>query len=175
MASLTDMIEQLGLSADPMMRLISGFCYVVGFNLFWVSTKKFNKMADWRARGGTGGPTFIPISYMLGGAAFVFLPTMLDVARNSFFGSSPIGYTDFFGDLQASYGNFVYATMRLINLAGLVWFVRGVSLLTQSSEQGIQHGPKGLWFVVAGIFALNVEYSEAVVSYALEFITASSN
>lgn len=175
MSTFVTMIENLAYSVDPMMQLISGFCYVVGFNLCWVSTKKFNKIADWRARGGNGGPTFIPISYLLGGVIFIYLPTALDVAANTFFGDSPLSYTDTLGNTQSNDTNFVYAIMKFINLAGLIWFVRGVSLLVHSSEVGIQHGPKGMWFVVAGIFALNVEYSEVVINYFLSYISTTSN
>ena len=175
MSTFVTMLEKMVYSVDPMMQLISGFCYVVGFNLCWVSTKKFNKIADWRARGGNGGPTFIPISYLLGGIVFIYLPTALDIASNTFFGSSPLGYTDYLGEVVSDHGNFVYAVMRFINLAGLIWFVRGVSLLVHASEVGIQHGPKGMWFVVAGIFALNVEYSEVVINYFLSFISTTSN
>lgn len=175
MSNLTEMIEHLALSVDPMMKLVSGFCYCVGINLVWVSTKKFNKIADWRARGGTGGPTFIPFAYLLGGLVFLFLPSTIDIATNTFFGNSILGYSDYLDELQAKYGNYVYATMRLINLAGLIWCVRGISLMVHASEPGIQHGPKGMWFLIAGIFALNLEQSEMVVTYVIEFISTSSN
>ena len=171
MADLAGMIESLALAVDPVMRLMSGFCYALGINLFWVAAKKFNKMGDWRARGGSGGPVFIPLSYIMGGAVFIYLPTVLDIAKNTFFGSSPIGYTI---DFQAEYGNVVYATVRLVNLAGLIWFLRGVSMLVHSSEQGIQHGPKGMWFMMAGIFALNLEHTEAIVTYFVDFVTRTN-
>jgi len=181
MSTLNSIIENLALSVDPMMKMISGFCYVIGVNLLWVALKKVNKIGDFRARCGVGSPLFVPVTYMMGGLVFIYLPSFLEVARNTFFGvSSPMAYADgsaisiWLSDLKDKYGNIVYGIMRLVNLAGLVWFVRGVALLVQASEPGIQHGPKGLAFMLAGIFALNVEYSEKLVASLMDFITKAS-
>ena len=54
----------------------------------------------------------------------------------------------------------IYQSMEvLIKTAGLLWFVRGAVLLVNAAEPGEQQGPKGLAFVLAGICALNIEYT----------------
>lgn len=175
MASLNSIIENLALSVNQMMMLADGFCYMVGINLIWVAIKKMNKISDFRARGGVGSPMFVPLTYTVGGVVFIFLPSFLDVAHNTFFGTSTsFAYDNSFSEMIDIYGDIVYSILRLINLAGLIWFLRGIALLVQASEPGIQHGPKGMAFMVAGIFALNIEYTEKLVSYAMEFIAKAS-
>ena len=172
MTDLTTIIDGLAASVDPFMGMLSGFCYFMGINLMWVAVKKINKIGDFTARGGPGTPTFIPVAYLVGGLIFIYLPSFLDVAHNTFFGasSSAISYVD----LEAKYGPNATSIMKIVNLAGLVWFLRGISLLVQASEQGVQHGPKGMLFMISGIFALNIQYTEKVVAYTMAFITKAS-
>ena len=128
-------------------------------------------MADQRARQTGGGRSFIPLAYGLGGFTLIYLPTMITIAENSFFGIySPIAYADWFAELKQKYGNSVYVLTRLTQLGGLIWFVRGVFLLVQASEPGVQHGPKGMGFLLAGIFALNVQYTANAVAYIMNQI-----
>lgn len=172
MTDLSTIIESMAASVDPFMKMVSGFCYLVGINLLWVAVKKMNKIADFRARGGVGSPLFIPLTYTIGGLVFIYLPTFVDVATNTFFGNTSSSFS--YSDLQNKYGNVIYSMLRLVNLAGLIWFVRGITLLVQASEPGIQHGPKGMAFMVAGIFALNIEYTEMLTSYIMDFISKGS-
>jgi hypothetical protein len=171
MADITTMIETLGTSIDPTTRMVVGFCYLIGVWFIWQSIKKLHDMADQRARYGGGGRSFIPLAYGMGGVTLLFLPTFVQVAQNTFFGmSSPISYQNWFDALKDEYGNSVYIMTRLTQLAGLFWFVRGVTLLVQASEPGVQHGPKGLGFLVAGIFAMNLQYTANVVAYTVNLI-----
>ncbi|AHE66356.1 hypothetical protein Loa_00788 [Legionella oakridgensis ATCC 33761 = DSM 21215] len=63
----------------------------------------------------------------------------------------------------------IYSAMRVvIRTAGLIWFVRGCVLLVHASEPGVQHGPKGLAFLCAGVLAINFEGTVAVVNVIIE-------
>ena len=165
MADFNQIIASVGASVEPLMGLMSGFSYMIGITLIWEAMRKGKTIADARARSGPGGQVFVPVAYAAGGMAFIYLPSMIQVAQNTFFGvSSPLAYASYIDEIKAKYGDIVYTLLRLINLGGLIWFTRGIQLLVHASEPGVQHGPKGLLFILAGIFALNVEYTEQLVS-----------
>jgi hypothetical protein len=58
----------------------------------------------------------------------------------------------------------------VVQTAGLLWFVRGCVLLVYSSEPGKQQGPKGLTFIIAGIFAMNFEGTYAMLNYIMNHL-----
>ncbi len=171
MADLSTMIEHMGSSVNPLERVVSGMAYLLGIFLLWTSVKKAKDMADKRARAGAGGQVFVPMAYAAGGMAFLYLPSFIDIARESFFGmNSPIGYTSTIDELRAKYGDSIYMMMRLVNLAGLIWFIRGIMLMIDATAPGIQHGAKGFGFMIAGIFALNAEHTTNSVAYLMNTV-----
>lgn len=95
-----------------------------------------------------------PIAYIFGGAALFYLPYSTEVISNTLFGKSSIlQYTDF------STFNIYDSIQILVQTAGLVWFVRGCVLLVHAAEPGKQKGLKGLLFVIAGVLALNFNFT----------------
>ena len=175
MADLQDVLYNIAPSIDPTMKMVTGLSYLLAVILLWTSLKKLKDMADQRARYTGGGRMFIPVAYAMGGLALLYLPTMWSVAQNTFFGStSPIAYANWIDELKARYGNATYIMFRLVQLSGVVWFIRGIQLLVQASEPGVQHGPKGMAFMIAGVLAINVQQTANVIAYVLSAITTST-
>jgi len=162
----------MGSSIKPLETVISFFTYLLGIFLLWTSVKKAKDIADKRARAGAGGQIFVPVSYAVGGISFIYLGSVMEIAQNTFFGmDSPIAYANWFDELKGKYGDAVYVMMRLINLSGLIWFVRGIMLMIHATAPGVQHGAKGLGFMLAGIFAMNAEYTANGVAYMMDLLT----
>lgn len=145
--------------------LIGGLAYLFGLLLFIAGLFKLKKVAA----SGKGGQEkmFVPIAYLLGASALLFLPSAITLVSNTAFGNSnPLQY------IQYNPYN-VYNSMKIvIQTAGLIWFVRGCVLLMHASEPGVQEGPKGLAFLVAGIMAMNFEGTinslNAAVTYLMD-------
>lgn len=169
---LSSILIRLSSSIDPVTHIVGGVSYLIGFLLIWTSLKKLKAVADVRARYGGGGQIFPPLCYMFGGFMLFFLPTVIEVGRNTFFGSgSPIAYGSLL-NLLGKYGQAVYVIIRLIELAGLIWFVRGTVLLVQASEPGVQHGPKGLAFLIVGVLAINIQYTTGIIDKIIKYIVS---
>ncbi len=172
-ADITSILEHLGESIDPVTSAVQVIAYLVGFMMVWQSIKKLKTIADQRAKYTTHGKMFIPLAYFLGGVSLFFLPTMVDIAKNTFFGvGSPIAYDNWVEQLREKYGDGSIIVPRLVQLAGLIWFIRGIVLLSQSSEPGVQHGSKGLVFLVAGILAVNIHYTYELMAKLVTLITS---
>ena len=107
----------------------------------------------------------VPVSFILGGAVLIYLPTSVEVLSTTFFGTSnALEYTEYNPyDINS-------IIQVMIQTAGMIWFVRGSVLLVQSSEPKEQHGIKGLVFVFAGIIALNFEMTLVAVESMLTYL-----
>ncbi len=175
MADLSSIMEHLGDNFVPLMKFVSGAAYLIAIMFVWTSIKKLKKIADDRSRSGPGGQMFIPLAYFTGGIVLFFLPTMVDVAQNTLFGAeSPLAYSSLLEELKKKYGDGSYAIVRFIQLAGVIWFIRGTILLVHASEPGVQHGPKGMAFLCGGIIAMNIKYTAAGITKLFSFFTTGT-
>lgn len=160
-SDLVTMLGNISQSLFPVQHFISGFAYLLGILFFITAIMKLKKI------GGAGGQRsqekiFVPLAYFLGGAALLFLPSVVTTMSNTAFGVGNIlQYT--------KYNPYdIYSSMSLlIRTAGLIWFVRGCVLLVNASEPGVQHGPKGLAFLCAGVLAMNFENTAGFLNYVI--------
>ena len=65
MTDFNRIIASVGLSVEPLMGLMTGFCYMIGITLIWEGLRKAKTIADARARSGPGGQAFIPVAYAI--------------------------------------------------------------------------------------------------------------
>lgn len=165
-ADIITMLGNLSQSLFPVQHLISGGAYIIGIVFFIVALQKLKKIGDSRVSGGGHERMMVPVAYILAGAALVFLPTAISTLSATAFGVGNIlEYT--------RYNRFdIYSTMgMIIRTAGLIWFVRGAVLLAHASQPGVQEGPKGLVFLIAGVMAINFDNTVAMFNAMLHYVT----
>ena len=153
-------LGNLSRSLFPVQRLITGFAYLLGILFFITAIAKLKKIGQ--SAGRSNERLFVPIAFLLGGAALLFLPSAVVSLSTTAFGTGNI----------LRYANYnpydIYSSMGLIiQTAGLIWFVRGCVLLVHASEPGVKHGPKGLAFLCAGVLAMNFESTGAFLNYVM--------
>ena len=154
----TNLAESLG----PVQAMLSGFGYVLGVGFVLASLTGFHKVADTKAQSGSQEKIFVPVLYLLMGVGLIFLPTTLSTLANTAFGVGNIlAYS------ESTEDELVGAVKFLIETTGIIWFVRGSVLLANASHPGVQEGPKGLTFLVAGVFAMNFDNTVQAVDFML--------
>jgi hypothetical protein len=164
-SDLVAMLGNLSRSLSSFDTLLTGLGYLIGIVFMITAMSKFRKIGDARASSGSQEKLFIPVAYFFGGAALIFLPSMLTTLSDTVFGSSNV--------LQyIQYNPYsVYNSMGIVvQTAGLIWFIRGCVLLVHGSEPGVQEGPKGLAFVAGGILAMNFEYTMGALNYIVSHL-----
>lgn len=165
--NIVEIVENVSRSSFSIQHLISGLAYILGILFFITALKKFRAIGE----EGHGENLFVPLAYLVGGASLIFLPTIYAMVSNTVFGVGNIlQYTSY------NPYNFYSSMITLIRTAGLVWFVRGSILITQSSEPGTQHGHRGLLFLFAGILSMNIETTISWVNWLVAtFISDTLN
>lgn len=164
----TDLIIMLGNFSEsllPVQRLITGGAYLIGILFFYVALHKLRVIGNARARSSSQEKMFVPISYILAGSALIFLPSAISVMSNTAFGAGNILRYSNFNQLN-TYNSMII----LIRTAGLLWFVRGSVLLAHASHPGVQEGPKGLTFLIAGVLAINIENTMSMIDTMLSHL-----
>ncbi|MDF1677569.1 MAG: type IV secretion protein IcmC [Legionellaceae bacterium] len=162
MPDLVSIFVNLSQSLAPIQRLLSGFGYVLGIIFILIAFGKFHKIGDARTQSHSQEKMFVPIAFFLMGAGLIFMPTAIQALANTAFGSSNV--------LAYAYeteDNLTNAIKFLIQTTGVIWFVRGSSLLAHSSEPGVKEGSKGVTFLVAGVFAMNIDSTINALDYGL--------
>ena len=160
---LTQILENLSDSIGPLQEVITGFAYMIGIIFIFSAIYKMKAYGQGSAFEPVSLSPIIPFFYFLAGACFLFLPTVLDVMRQTLFGTdSPLAYSQWLSAFGSATAQEV--VVRLIQTAGLVWFVRGWILMAESTEPGKRHGARGAAFMVAGIVAINILYTAEMLS-----------
>ncbi len=156
-SDIVAMIGNLSRSLFPVQHLITGLAYLIGILFFMIALVKLKKIGE--AAGRSQEKIFVPLAYFLGGAALVFIPKAVTLLANTTFGvSNVLSYTNY------NPYNFYSAMGLLIQTAGIIWFIRGCVLLVSASNPGVQHGPKGLAFLCAGVLAMNFQSTAAFLN-----------
>lgn len=160
---LIQILGNLSHSLIPVQNLIKGAAYVSGFLLCITGLFKLKDLASSTVSSHSSVKPLIPLAYLIGGAAIIYLPSAITTMSNTVFGVGNIlQYSDY-----NPYD--IYNTMRIvIQTAGILWFFRGCLLLTHSSQPGFQHGSKGLAFLFAGILAMNFQNTATMLSSAMD-------
>lgn len=162
-ADIMTMIGNVAQSLMPVQQLIVGTGYLLGILMMMAAIGRLKKIGDFRARGASNEKMFVPLAYLVAGSALIFLPSALSVVSTTAFGTDSV--------LQYSeYKKFeIYGAMRiLIRTVGLVWFLRGCVLLVHATAPGVQHGPKGLAFLCAGVMAVNFDGTIQALNFFMD-------
>jgi hypothetical protein len=165
MIDLINILKNLHASLGPIRTMLSGLSYVLGLALVLAALTKFKAIANAGHQSPSQIKPFVPVTYMGIGVGLIFLPSSFSVLSNTFFGAANVlAYSNPSDTTVMSMMTF------LIQTAGVLWFLRGAILLVHASEPGVQHGSKGLTFILSGILAMNFESTFEVMNAMLTYL-----
>lgn len=172
---LTAILANLSSILPSVNAFIGAFSYVWGIIFCVLSFIKFKELLG--DSGGQQPKTIVPVAYFLAGAGMLFLPSMIDTFSMTLFGT---GY-NILSYSPANQSNINNSIQMLIQTAGFIWFIRGCVLLAHAShpEQGQEGskglGPKGFIFIVASLFAINIQSTWQMVNYIVNHLISLSS
>lgn len=181
---MADMSGFSSLSLDTIMRslqsvekLITATAYIMGISFAVKAIYSMKTLAENRSQQQTHGSLKEPVFYFLVSAMLLYLPYSVQMVLNSTFGqgaqilayapiesgssalNSVFGQSSAFGELIA----------LVVQVVGVIAFIRGWVLIARSASQGQQPGGtgKGLAHVFGGILAMNIVGTLQVVNNTL--------
>lgn len=150
------MLENLSTAYPALTKMITGFCYLVGF-IFIIRGVFYLKMyGELRTMMSSQTSVKIPITLLLVGSLFIFLPSTYVNISISFFGSSSVLSYD---KVQTSMNPaLLKALVGLVQIIGLISFIRGWMILVAHAQSpgGQASVGKAISHIIGGLCAYNV-------------------
>lgn len=164
-ASQADILTNLAKSLAPVERLITGGAYLIGCAFLFKAIYSLKVYGEARTMMSNSASVKEPIVYLMVGAILIYFPTAFKTLMQSTFGyqdPNPLGYVNKNNpalDMLFGSGSVVGGPLAmLIQVVGLIAFVRGWVLIARSASQGQPPGGtgKGLIHVFGGVLAINI-------------------
>jgi intracellular multiplication protein IcmC len=164
-ASQANILTNLANSLVPVQRLITGGAYVIGCAFLFKAIYTLKTYGEARTMMSSNTSIKEPIVYLMVGAIFIYFPTAFSALMQSTFGYqnvlqyAPVNSGSQTLDFLFGSGSVVVRPLTmLIQVIGLVAFVRGWILIARSASQGQPPGGTGKGFVhvFGGILAINI-------------------
>ena len=164
-SSTESILTNLGKSLEPIERLLTGAGYLIGRTFAIKGIMTLKSHGEQRSSmSGTGNMKEAGV-YLLASAMLLYFPTALQALLNSTFGYSNIlAYSS--GTAAAGWVGSVFGTdsqvgpvlTMIVQIIGLIAFIRGWILIARASGQGQTPGGtgKGMMHVFGGILAMNI-------------------
>lgn len=178
MSDINSMLVTLGQSIPALNSMTIGFAYMVGIGFCVRSLMYLHALSDKKSSSSVRGGFLAPIAYLVMGSALLWLPTSFGAVEKTLFGvDSPLAYAPTTSQaLQQLYATPSYVVAKLLQLSGVVWFVRGCILVAHSSDPGVQHGERGFYFIVGGALASNYAGTISLIKSTVNlFVTSVHN
>lgn len=159
MAQATDAIQMLiNLSNiyPNIWKMVTAFCYVAGFSLALRGVYHLKAYGELRTMMSTQTSLKTPIVFFIVAAVMMFIPTAFSIASSTVFGyGSPLSYTQIDSSLDPA---MLKALVGLVNIVGLISFVRGWFILVAHAQQpgGQATIGKAATHIIGGLLAMNV-------------------
>jgi intracellular multiplication protein IcmC len=155
-SELGDIFLNIQRQLQPIWQFLNALSWVLGIVFVAIAIlklKQYGQMTVMMSTHASLGPS---LAYLLVGLGLLFLPTLLDVMNVTFFGygtEAIQGYEEslHFADIMAP-------IFQVIQVIGLIAFIRGWIILLRIGSQGSPPGTLGKAFVhmIGGILAINV-------------------
>lgn len=165
MANQADVLSNIANSLVPVQRLVTGGAYVIGCAFLFKAIYSLKVYGEARTMMSNNTSMKEPIVYLMVGAVFIYFPTAFSVLMQTTFGYqnvlqyAPINSNNQALDTLFGSGSAIGRPLSMIiQVIGLIAFVRGWILIARSASQGQPPGGTGKGFVhvFGGILAINI-------------------
>ena len=152
-------LKHLAGSVDQIYKLVTGAAYVIGCSLAFKALYTLKVYGELRTMMASQSSLKEPLTYLMVAAIFIFLPTGFGIMMNTTFGESNVlAYSQLSTALDLTESNGGIALLSILQLIGVIAFVRGWVLLARSQGQGAQPGTMGkaITHVFGGVMLMNI-------------------
>ncbi len=156
---LTLLLNNLMIQSVAVFDLMMSFCYIAGACFVVKGMYEFKVYGEQRTSMSQQTTIRVPVTHLLVGMGLLYAPGMISIMSNSIMGQPTVilaYYNPAYAGAQGTWAEVETAVVTLLQICGLVAFIRGFFMLSHT-----QVGPnggvgKGLTHVFAGLLLLNL-------------------
>ena len=169
--TIQTMLKNLDVALPGVVQFLIGLCYLMGLSFMVAAVWRLKKFGHRTAFMHTETGLVAPLVLFLMGALLLYTPGLFEIFNYTLFQQSQFqNITDW--ELQHTGGSWASVLMpmlQLIQVIGLISFVRGWLLLSRATNTHSQPGnaSKGIIHVVAGILGMNITRTIDLISNSL--------
>lgn len=176
LTSQINILNNLATNLVPVERMVTGAAYLIGLVFAFKAIYTLKVYGEARTMMSTNTSIKEPVIYLIVSAMLIYFPTGLAIMLNSTFGSSNIlqyapisSQSPMISTLFGPDSSVGWALSVIIQVIGVIAFVRGWILIARSASQGQPPGGtgKGLMHVFGGILAMNVIATLQIINNTL--------
>lgn len=164
LAEQANILNNLAASLDPVERLITGAAYLIGCAFIFKAIYSLRVYGESRSMMSQNTSLKEPLAYMMVGVILIYFPTALQIFMQTSFGYqnvlqyAPVNSSNATLDMFGSGSSVGRPLSMIIQVIGVIAFVRGWVLIARSASQGQPPGGtgKGFMHVFGGILAMNI-------------------
>jgi intracellular multiplication protein IcmC len=156
--SAATLITNLGTSIPQLMQLVTALAYVMGFYFIFNGLLHLKKYGEQRSQMSSEAHLKGPLLYLLVGTALIYLPSTVHTGLASFW-TNPVNPYAYETDDTGAWADLIKASFMIIQLIGVMAFIKGLVMLTHLGGQGAQQQGvlgKAIAHIVGGIFCIDM-------------------
>jgi intracellular multiplication protein IcmC len=168
-ASITavDVIANFVKQVPSLMRLITAIAYVAGMYFVFHGIMLLKQYGEMRTQMSGQHHLKGPVIFIVIGTLMLYLPSSVQVGMSTFWTEpNPYGYLQ---EGQDQWSQLFSNIFMIVQLVGVIAFIRGLILLTHLGGHGGQQGTfgKGITHIIGGILCINIYQFVQVVMVTL--------
>lgn len=159
-----EMLKNFAESYEAIFNMLTAGAYVAGIGFGLLSIYSLKEYGEQRSMMSTSTSIRPSLMYMLIAMVFLYLPSAVDVLMMSTFGESAIPIADGSTTGSVVSVDIQLIIFRIVQLVGLISFIRGWFILSQSAKSGGQPVMgKALTHIIGGVLAINIVGTKSVI------------
>lgn len=166
---LNTLFVNLSQSFTGIWYLVTAVAYVLGFLFVAKGVYALKVYGEMRTMTSNAGSFKTPATFMIVGAALIYLPNTVHTFMQSTFGyASPLDLTGAGGGVNQIATQAIFGFIQLV---GVIAFIRGWIHIARAGDQHSQPGSfgRGLTHIIGGLLAINIVGARNVLFSTLGF------
>ena len=166
---MADVFNNLALQIDPIKNFLIVLCYVVGVGLSIAAVMKLKKYGTRTAFMSVEMSMVGPFLQFFIGVGLFYMPYFISAINLTIFTSSGVQNELGYSVSGVDYNTYIEPVLGIIQIIGIIAFMRGWLLLAKATNPGQQPGAisKGVTHIVGGILAVNIRTFITVIYQTL--------
>ena len=167
--AMSDVFRNLELQIDPIKNFLIVLCYAIGVGLSIAAVMKLKKYGTRTAFMSVEMSMVGPFLQFFIGVALFYMPYFISAINLTIFTSSGVMSELSYTTNSTDYQTYVEPILGIIQIIGIIAFMRGWLLLAKATNPGQQPGAisKGVTHIIGGILAVNIRTFITVIYQTL--------